>query len=249
VRRPAAKRGPPCTTGAMVYGNQFLPVQRSCRGCADLVQRSCRGRANFLLAGRFLGASFAPIRASLSPMATNKQRLKAMRQAVAHGPDRSTLFWWMVEHHAELVDAGKQGRMPWKRLCKDFAEEGLTDGRGKAPTELRASRTWREACREVERRMKEAASQVRPIIQRSRPNASWQPPQAAPPAANPAPASSSPPGWDDWRLAPQGSTGVPALPGSSLGAGRQPVSREEVDARVKQLRRTFAERSGHKFEE
>ncbi len=80
-------------------------------------------------------------------MKTTRETLRAMRETIRRGPDRSSLYWWMVDHHADLIDEGvAAGRMPWRKLCRDFAAEGLTDGRGKAATPARAGKTWRDAC-------------------------------------------------------------------------------------------------------
>jgi hypothetical protein len=100
-----------------------------------------------------------------SRMKTSQRQLKAMQRDVRQGPDRSTLFWWMVDHHDYLVVEGRRGRMPWLKLCKRFAVEGLTDGSGKPATPKRAGETWREACVEV----KAAAERVAATAQMRRP--------------------------------------------------------------------------------
>jgi hypothetical protein len=120
-----------------------------------------------------------------------------MREEVRQGPDRSSLYWWMVDHHAALLAEGKAGRMPWLKLCKRFIALGLTDGSGKPPSPARACKTWREACIEVMAAADRAAPARLPPPSRQR--ADWQPPMARipppstrhaspPPAANPIPA-------------------------------------------------------------
>jgi hypothetical protein len=74
-------------------------------------------------------------------MKTKREALMAMRETVRQGPDRSSLYWWMVDHHADLIGEGSSGRMPWRKLCADFAAEGLTDGHGNAVTPARAGKT------------------------------------------------------------------------------------------------------------
>lgn len=103
-----------------------------------------------------------------------------MQQEVQQGPYRSTLFCWMVDHHAELLALGNGGRMPWLMLCKRFVKRGLTDGVGKVPTPIRASRTWREACIEVQARLdrKAAAEVAHGLSSHRRRQADWQPPLA-----------------------------------------------------------------------
>ncbi len=127
------------------------------------------------------GFPFAPPPESLACMKTSKRELRAMQQEVQHGPYRSTLYCWMVDHHAELLAQGSGGRMAWLKLCKRFVKLGLTDGMGKVPTPLRASRTWREACIEVQARLDRqaaaAAARAPPSHGRHRPD--WQPQTAA----------------------------------------------------------------------
>jgi hypothetical protein len=132
-------------------------------------------------------------------MTISKRELRAMREEVRQGPDRSSLYWWMVDHHAALLAEGKAGRMPWLKLCKRFIAQGLTDGQGKPPTPLRASGTWREATIEVKAAADRAAASPPVPSLPSRQRADWQPPVARilppstrraspPPAANPIPA-------------------------------------------------------------
>ena len=56
---------------------------------------------------------------------------------------RSPLYLWMVEHFDALRDAiAKAGRPNWTSLAKTFAEEGVTDIRGKPPSPAVARLTW-----------------------------------------------------------------------------------------------------------
>jgi len=122
-------------------------------------------------------------------MKTTRETLRAMRETIRRGPDRSSLYWWMVDHHADLIDEGvAAGRMPWRKLCRDFAAEGLTDGRGKAATPARAGKTWRDACVAVAaaaERTKTAARENQPPPL-SRSHSDWQPPIAETPLRPPA---------------------------------------------------------------
>ena len=81
-------------------------------------------------------------------MQVRKRRLAATRKDIEDGT-RSSLFLFMVRHHGNLVAKGHDGRMPWTKLCKRFAADGLSDGHGPPPTPKRAGETWREACAEV----------------------------------------------------------------------------------------------------
>jgi len=67
-----------------------------------------------------------------------------MLRSIARGEDRSPLFWWMVDHHDEIVaNAGK--RIRWKGVCAQAAARGLTDAKGNPPSERTARATWRKA--------------------------------------------------------------------------------------------------------
>ena len=115
-----------------------------------------------------------------------------MRQDVTDG-SRSSLFLFMVKHHADLVGEGHSGRMPWIKLCKRFAKDGLVDGHGQTPTPKRAGKTWREACEEV-RRLAAVYPRAAPI--RSRPAGSWRPvasASASPKTVQAAPSRREPP--------------------------------------------------------
>ena len=106
-------------------------------------------------------------------MRTRQRKLAAMRQDVADG-GRSSLFLFMVRHHTDLVDEGHDGRMPWVKLCKRFADDGLVDGHGQKPTPKRAGKTWREACEEVQRLSSAQTVTLQP--HRSGRPGSWKPP-------------------------------------------------------------------------
>lgn len=68
--------------------------------------------------------------------------------AMARPGNRSPLFWWMVEHHNEVVASLEGRRMNWKALCARFAELGLTDLTGTPATERSARQTWGRARKE-----------------------------------------------------------------------------------------------------
>ncbi len=124
-------------------------------------------------------------------MKISRAEIEAIRNEVRYGPYRSTLFAWMVEHHDDLVQEGRKGRMPWAKLCKRFITYGLTDGSGKAPTTRRAAKTWIDACAEVaaaaERR--KAANETRNPHPPSRQRDDWRPTETVPtPPARPTPA-------------------------------------------------------------
>jgi len=72
-------------------------------------------------------------------------------ESIAQPSNRSSLFWWMVEHHDDMVSSRAGRRMNWKALCARFADLGLTDVTGK-PANLRSARqTWERARKEKAR--------------------------------------------------------------------------------------------------
>ena len=72
---------------------------------------------------------------------------------------RSSLFVYMVEHHAELRGVlVRAGRPNWKALSKEFAAAGLTDINGKPPTDAVSRNTWIKVCALV---AKEGAPTIR----------------------------------------------------------------------------------------
>lgn len=56
--------------------------------------------------------------------------------------ERSLLFRWLFDNHDRLLAAAGGRRLEWTVLCKDFAEEGLTDAMGKCPSPPTARMTW-----------------------------------------------------------------------------------------------------------
>jgi hypothetical protein len=56
---------------------------------------------------------------------------------------RSSLFVYMIEHHADLSGVlMRAGRPNWKALSKEFAAAGLTDINGNPPTDAVSRNTW-----------------------------------------------------------------------------------------------------------
>ena len=82
-------------------------------------------------------------------MARRQQTYKAILEEVARGGDRSSLFWFLTQHHDELIAQADGKRMLWDALCVRFAEHGLTDRRGLTATPETARQTWLRARRAV----------------------------------------------------------------------------------------------------
>jgi hypothetical protein len=82
--------------------------------------------------------------------ASHHERLLAM---VTRSPLRSPLFWWLFEHHDELLAGTAASRvgMPWSRLCGGFAEVGLTSVDGGVVGPETARKTWQRVRKEKAR--------------------------------------------------------------------------------------------------
>jgi len=129
------------------------------------------------------------------------QRLtRTVLEIIARSDARSPLFWWMVDHHDEIIAAADGERIRWPAFCAEVTRLGLTDTRGRPPTERNARETWRQARRVVARaKPREAAtvpspklsSRIGPDRQRQR-QAPLVPPPPTRPAAPPAPIGTTP---------------------------------------------------------
>ena len=76
-------------------------------------------------------------------MTNGRRQTKAILKAIARGEDRSSLFWWMVEHHDEILAAAEGRRIQWGTFCTEATRLGLTDTKGKPPTTRNARETLR----------------------------------------------------------------------------------------------------------
>jgi hypothetical protein len=83
-------------------------------------------------------------------MDAHEKLREQIRQDIAQPDDRSSLFWWMLDNHAWMVEAGEGRRMRWGKLCSHFAALGLTDWTGKPATRGAARQTWFRVRRDVE---------------------------------------------------------------------------------------------------
>jgi hypothetical protein len=135
-------------------------------------------------------------------MARRTQTFQAILQEVARGGDRSSLFWFLVKHHDELLGQAEGKRFQWEALCERFAQHGLTDARGETANPKTARQTWlraRKAVAEAKRRKQASDAARRPgAVYPSRISPEWRPtvvPQkavAAPPMSMPLTAASLP---------------------------------------------------------
>lgn len=116
---------------------------------------------------------------SLIVMEKRTQTFQAIFEEVARGGDRSSLFWFLVKHHDELLRQAEGKRLRWNPLCKRFAEHGLTDARGKPATAQTAQQTWlraRKAVADAKKRKQASDPARRPgAVYPSRISPDWRP--------------------------------------------------------------------------
>jgi hypothetical protein len=150
-------------------------------------------------------------------MAKNQDTYKAILAEVARGGERSSLFWWFVEHHDELIEQAVGKRMRWGPLSARFAEHGLTDVRGLPASPRTARETWLRARRVVaqakarKQALAETAAARPGSTPPSRISPDWRPQEvvAPPPTrpAHPVPALSGTGGsltdYDESKLTPE----------------------------------------------
>ncbi len=128
-----------------------------------------------------------------SAMSNKREQAEAVVSYLRQGPERSTLFWWLVEHHDELAEAKGRKQTRWEPLAAQLASYGLTDRNNKAASPAVLRLTWKRVRRYVtdDRTAKEAAEREKKR-QPSRLPATWRPQEATPPQAS-RPFAPSPP--------------------------------------------------------
>ena len=181
-------------------------------------------------------------------MQKKRAGLKAVLTQIAQSADRSSLFYWMVEHHDDLVARAKGRKLRWVELCVTFGTLGLTNQQGEIATERTARETWYRARKAVVRERPYAASMaatglaprdlVSPGPNRSRAPASWRPEQLPTQSGRHTVGASSP----AQPARPQQETLATTLD-TMPGVGGS-VSEEVAMARLAAIRRELDERSG-----
>jgi hypothetical protein len=124
-------------------------------------------------------------------MPKSKRQLRVVLSALERSDERSPLFWWMLEHHDELLTAATSRRPRWVQLCVKFDTLGLKDGQGNTASPEAARRTWRNV-REF------AASSAATSLRKPRPkypsriSPDWRPQIVPPPPPIRAPLPTAP---------------------------------------------------------
>ncbi len=164
---------------------------------------------------------FAKRGAKLVSMNITRRSRKAILNAVSRGADRSPLFWWMVVEHDAIL-ASARSRIHWKTFCDAAAKHGLTDTKGRPPTERNARETWRQARIAVARERAGAAKLPKRSKPLSRISPDWRP-EVVPPAVQPG----------AMVPAPGGQAGLISARSVSLAAlEADPVAKARVDAEM-----------------
>jgi hypothetical protein len=165
-------------------------------------------------------------------MARQKRDTKAILKTIERSEQRSTLFWWLVEHHDEMIAAAKKQRILWRTFCAKAAARGLTDTRGQPPTERGARETWMQARKEVAAARSAAAGLPPQKINPSRIDKNWRPANAPPPTNQLVPAAA----------------GAHPLQELMPAIRKNPADKDDgydPKARKASLLRLIAQRSGH----
>ena len=121
-------------------------------------------------------------------MTRTQRGLRTILKAIARSSERSSLFWWMFDHHDQLIAAARGQRMRWSPLCDRFAALGLVDATGKPASIRTAWETWRQVRAAVASARAHAAAQAEQhgqgrvvgLVNPSRMSPNWRP-QVVPP--------------------------------------------------------------------
>lgn len=151
---------------------------------------------------------------------------------VRRGEYRSPLFWWLVDHHDEMIAAADGDRIDWHVVAVRLREAGKTDASGKPATPRRARATWYKVRRYV------AAKRERAALRGGRIMPSRLSP-ATRPATTPVPAEPLPPDRGrPWAVASE------IRPPESIGRNGPPPTPERVSGaeEVARIRRKLANR-------
>jgi hypothetical protein len=95
-------------------------------------------------AGQAMTATRRPIRPAREQAMTKaaKAETSAIMASIARPATRSSLFWWLLDNHAAILESASGRKLDWRRLCTNFRDQGLTDLEGKPPTLRTARMTW-----------------------------------------------------------------------------------------------------------
>ncbi|VFU17588.1 conserved protein of unknown function (plasmid) [Methylocella tundrae] len=86
--------------------------------------------------------AFAPMQRKDWEMSANPKSRDSILKQIERPKTRSALFWWLYDNHDRVLHAANGARISWRELCSSFADQGITDRDGKAPSIGTARLTW-----------------------------------------------------------------------------------------------------------
>ena len=101
-------------------------------------------------------------------MTKKRADLKAVLKIVERGPGRSTLFYWMLDNHDDLLRVWPRRSIRWAALCAKFDALGLTDTNGKPAKEVTARITWWRVRKEAQEAKDHQKFGIKPTRDRAR---------------------------------------------------------------------------------
>ena len=113
-------------------------------------------------------------------MTKKRADLKAVLKIVERGPGRSTLFYWMLDNHDDLLRVWPGRSIRWAALCAKFDALGLTDTNGKPAKEVTARITWWRVRKEAQEAKDHQKFGIKPTRDRARRAPVAQPGRATP---------------------------------------------------------------------
>jgi hypothetical protein len=180
-------------------------------------------------------APFARCRGRVRDMKHATRQSRTILATIARSAARSPLFWWMVDHHDDIIAAVAGQRMRWAAFCAEATRMGLPDTRGRPVTERNARETWWQARRMVSQAKLLRAAATPPAPQPlARIVPERQAPLVPPPPTRPA--------------ASPATAGAPAMPAGSHILGRDDcLSPEEAQAVLDEVAAKLAAADRRKF--
>ena len=152
---------------------------------------------------------------------------------------RSPLHKWLLEQYDSLRDTLNGPAPNWVDAAAAAGLNGQVDAKGQPPSAHTLRMMWARVRREAEAAKASRADRfAKGAPQRSRAQASWQPTVVARPSPPPAVPRRKTNDLPPAPIDPRSRIGMP-------GTDAPKPTPEEVQTRLAQLRRTFAERSGH----
>ena len=73
---------------------------------------------------------------------STRRTVKEVTALIERGPLHSTLYYWLLEHHDELLAAAQAGPIRWAPLCAKFVSLGLSNKHGSIASPATARQTW-----------------------------------------------------------------------------------------------------------